>query len=47
MLIIASLVLAISGCGHKGSPFYTDEPIVSDENVEFIIISEENNASRE
>ena len=34
--IIASLLLSISGCGYKGSPYYEEVP-VSDDNVKFIL----------
>jgi hypothetical protein len=40
-------VLGFNACGHKGAPFYSKEAPIGDENIEFIIKSEENNASCE
>lgn len=37
MLIIASFLLSMSGCGYKKSPYYQENAPESDENVEFII----------
>jgi len=36
LAIIASLALGFSGCGHKASPFYTQESQFEDENIKFI-----------
>jgi len=48
MIIIASFVLSLNGCGYKASPFYTQESALEDKNVKFIIKkqSEENNATQ-
>jgi len=37
MLIIASFLLSINGCGYKKSPYYQEAVPQSDENVKFII----------
>jgi len=37
MLIIASFLLSVSGCGYKKDPFYQKEAPKSDENIEFIL----------
>jgi len=37
MLIIASFLLSISGCGYKKPPYYQENVPVDDENVKFII----------
>jgi predicted small lipoprotein YifL len=37
MLIIASFLLSMSGCGYKADPYYVDDTNLSDENVEFIL----------
>ena len=42
LVIIASLALGFSGCGHKASPFYTQESQFEDENIKFIQKSEKN-----
>ncbi len=53
MLIIASFLLSLGGCGYKKSPYYLKSAPQSDENVEFIIKREsqstinENNESCE
>ena len=36
LAIIASLALGFSGCGHKASPFYSQESQFEDENIKFI-----------
>ena len=36
-VIIASLLLGVSGCGYKAAPYYIDEAPKGDENVKFII----------
>ena len=37
MLIIASFLLSLSGCGYKTDPYYQDKAPQGDENVEFYI----------
>ena len=37
MLIIASFLLGLSGCGYKADPFYVEDAPEGDENVEFVI----------
>ena len=34
LLIIAMFVLGFSACGYKAPPFYSDEVVHSDENIE-------------
>ena len=45
LLIIASLVLSLDGCGYKASPFYKKDIYLEDKNVKFINKSVDNNAS--
>jgi predicted small lipoprotein YifL len=48
MLIIASFLLSVSGCGYKAPPYYVDDTNLSDKNVEFILQKrdlQENNES--
>ncbi len=49
MLIIAGFLLSISGCGYKAPPYYEQNAVEGDENVEFIIkkkeFNKENNES--
>ncbi len=42
MLIITILLLGLNGCGYKADPFYTQDALVSDANVEFKIKKENN-----
>ena len=48
-LIIASLLLSLSGCGYKDAPYYSEEAPAGDENVKFIMkqksFDNENNES--
>lgn len=37
ILIIASFLLGINGCGYKAEPYYLEEAPKGDENVKFII----------
>ena len=37
MLIIASFLLSLGGCGHKAAPYYQKSAPKGDENVEFIL----------
>lgn len=37
LLIIATFVLSVSGCGYKKAPYYKEEAPKGDENVEFKI----------
>jgi len=48
LVIIASLVLSLNGCGYKAAPFHTQETTLEDENVKFIIKkqSEDDNATQ-
>ena len=49
MLIIASFLLSVSGCGYKAPPYYEQSAPKEDKNVKFIIqkkkFTDENNAS--
>jgi len=48
MLIIASFLLSMNGCGYKAPPYYVNDENVSDSHVEFILQkkqSQENNES--
>ena len=40
MLIIASFLLSMSGCGYKTTPYYEKEVIHSDANIKFILEKE-------
>jgi len=40
-IIIASLLLSISGCGYKEAPYYENNAPQGDENVKFIINKKE------
>jgi len=37
LLIIASFLLSLNGCGYKGPPYYQADVPQADENVKFII----------
>lgn len=37
MLIIASFLFSLGGCGYKKAPYYQESAPEGDENVEFII----------
>ena len=41
MLIIASFLLSMGGCGHKAAPYYEQDAPVEDENVKFIVEKQE------
>ena len=43
MLIIASFLLSVSGCGYKAPPYYEKEVPKGDENVKFILKKKEFN----
>jgi len=51
-VIIAGLLLGLSGCGYKASPFYSEKKVVKekleDKNVKFVVKkqSEEDNATK-
>lgn len=37
MAIIAMFLLSLSGCGHRGNPYYTESEAHSDKNVKFFL----------
>ncbi len=37
ILIIASFLLGLHGCGYKADPYYEENNALSDKNVQFII----------
>ena len=41
MLIIASFLLSVSGCGYKKNPYYQEKAPKSDKNIEFILQKKE------
>lgn len=49
LLIIASFLLDLSGCGYKADPYYQQSSELNDKNVKFIIqknkVDEDNNES--
>ena len=46
--IIAMFLLSLSGCGHRGAPYYLEQEAHSDKNVKFFLKkpSGENNESK-
>jgi len=45
MLIIASFLLSVSGCGYKKDPYYQKDTPKADANIEFILEKKELNSS--
>jgi predicted small lipoprotein YifL len=41
MLIIASFLLSLNGCGHKAAPYYQEATPKADDNVKFILEKKE------
>jgi len=41
VLIIASFLLSLGGCGYKANPYYQKSAPEGDENVEFILKKEQ------
>jgi len=35
VIIIASLLLSVSACGYRGSPYYVDKVPAGDKNIDF------------